>query len=344
MSKRTDFLVSIAETIKDYRKGEIPEPTPDHVERWINQFSKSVQLPLLSEIDHVLKKTYLSRERVISFLKTLIDTEKLVGDEPCEFWRSVNFLDIQGGGNSQTDMLELFNEILCDQCGLGIEQCGDNGSVYIYLDDGVFTGNRVRHDLEGWMRDQAPEKTNLHIITIALHSNGQYYADSNIKKVINATGKSIDMTWWRAIELENRKGYRNESDVLWPASVPNDASVKTYVSKMNYPPVLRNVEGMADKSLFSTWERKNLLEQEFLVEGVKIRQMCSHLGDTQRPLGHMTLEALGFGTPIVTFRNCPNNAPLVFWVGDPWYPLFPRITNSQTKIERPLRNLKNRIS
>lgn len=30
---------------------------------------------------------------------------------------------------------------------------------------------------------------------------------------------------------------------------------------------------------------------------------------------------------MVTFRNCPNNCPLAFWVGDPWYPLFPRLNN-----------------
>jgi hypothetical protein len=44
-------------------------------------------------------------------------------------------------------------------------------------------------------------------------------------------------------------------------------------------------------------------------------------------VGNMVLSTLGFGSTIVTFRNCPNNAPLAFWAGDPWYPLFPRKIN-----------------
>jgi hypothetical protein len=41
----------------------------------------------------------------------------------------------------------------------------------------------------------------------------------------------------------------------------------------------------------------------------------------------MILETLGFGSTLVTFRNCPNNCPLAFWAGYPWYPLFQRKTN-----------------
>jgi hypothetical protein len=47
----------------------------------------------------------------------------------------------------------------------------------------------------------------------------------------------------------------------------------------------------------------------------------------------MVLETLGFGSLIVTFRNCPNNTPLALWAGDPWYPLFPRITNTDTSLQ-----------
>lgn len=42
---------------------------------------------------------------------------------------------------------------------------------------------------------------------------------------------------------------------------------------------------------------------------------------------------------ILTYRNCPNNAPLAFWVDAPWYPLFPRTTNTQTAMRRMFANL-----
>ena len=34
MSERDDLLVSVASEIKTYRKGELPEPTLEHVDRW----------------------------------------------------------------------------------------------------------------------------------------------------------------------------------------------------------------------------------------------------------------------------------------------------------------------
>jgi hypothetical protein len=54
MKTRNELLTSIATTIQDYRAGEISKPTPAHVDRWVKQFDVAVQLPLLSELDHVL--------------------------------------------------------------------------------------------------------------------------------------------------------------------------------------------------------------------------------------------------------------------------------------------------
>ena len=339
MSEREDLLSSIANTIRDYRASDLPTPTPEHVDRWVRQFDEAVQITILREMDHVLKRTYFSLEDVTRFLRGLLQTEKLAGKDPCTFWRTVHFLDIQGGGNSQTDMLALFDAILHERCGFGIEDCGGDNAVYLYLDDGIFTGNRVRRDLEAWIRDQAPVNATLHIVSIALHSGGQYYAGRYITNAATSAGKAISVTWWRAIELEDRKTYSSTADVLRPIAIPNDAAVQAYVQAMGYPPTLRQPGNVGGNALFSSDEGKNLLEQEFLKAGAKIRQLCPNLGATQRPLGHMTLDTLGFGSLIVTFRNCPNNAPLALWVGDPWYPLFPRTTNSQTEIMRMFADL-----
>lgn len=51
MAEQDDLLASIAEKIVDYREGDLPTPTPQHVERWINQFDAGVQLPILREMD-----------------------------------------------------------------------------------------------------------------------------------------------------------------------------------------------------------------------------------------------------------------------------------------------------
>ncbi len=339
MTERQTLLQSIAQTTADYRAGELDAPTPEHVDRWIKQFDGAVQLPMLREMDHVLKRTYFSLERVTDFLRGLIGTEKLTGKDHCAFWRCVHFLDIQGGGNSQTEMLALFNEVLQEGCSFGVEQCGDEEAVYMYLDDAIFTGNRVRRDLEGWIANEAPSAAKLHTVSIALHSGGWHYASGYIAKAATAAGKRIDVTPWRAIELEDRRNRTDSADVLRPTTIPADAAVESYVQAMKHKPTLRRPGHLGVNALFSSEERRNVLEQEFLKAGARIRQMCPNLGDTQRPLGHITLETLGFGSLIVTFRNCPNNAPLALWVGEPWYPLFPRTTNSQTAIKRLFEDL-----
>ena len=339
MTERYDLLTSIAQTIADYRAGDLDAPTPEHVDRWLSQFDPAVQLPMLREMDHVLKRTYFSLDRVTDFLKGLIETEKLVGNDSCAFWRSVHFLDVQGGGNSQTDILALFNEVLQEKCGFGIDDCGEESTTYLYLDDGVFTGNRVRRDLETWIKDRAPSEATLHIVSIATHSGGQYYANKYINNAAKTAEKKVDTTWWHAIELEDRKYYSATADVLRPTSIPDDEAVVAYVEEMNYEPTLRSAGSIGTKALYSSEQGKNLLEQEFLKAGVRIRHMCPNLGNTQRPLGHITLETLGFGSLIVTYRNCPNNTPLALWVGDPWYPLFPRTTNTQTAAKRQFEKL-----
>ena len=344
--ERQQYLQSIANTIADYRKGEIEAPTPDHVNRWVNQFEDKVQLPLLRELDHVLKRTYFSKQRVMAFLRKLIYAENLTGNNPQEFWRSANFLDIQGGGDSQRDMLKLFSEVLRGEFSFGIEDCGQRDDVFIYLDDGLFTGNRVRQDIEKWVINTAPAQAKVYVVYIALHKSGFHYAKKYIRDAIQKARKNIDIEWRPAlaIELENRifnkkenKEYSDSSDVLLPTFIPDDPAVKNYVESMKRKPKLRPSGNPGTAKLFSSDEAKILLEQEFLKTGVRIRQRCSNLMVRHRPLGYMKLETLGFGSLIVTYRNCPNNAPLALWAGDPWYPLFPRVTNTQTAIRRTIR-------
>ncbi len=335
MSTRDDLLASIANTSKDYQVGVRPAPTPAHVDRWVNQFDSAVQLPILTELDHVLKKTYFNRELVAWFLKGLIINKDLAGNDPCSFWRGINFLDIQQGGNSQRDMLSLFDSFLYEHCGVHVAGCGGTEPVYVYLDDVIFTGGRVLQDMSSWIKTSAPAKAKVHIITIAYHRGGQYYAKNKIAEVADAAKKKIELVWWRCIEIEDTKARINTSDVLRPTMLPPaDTLVAAYAAGMQHKPIFRTPSSVGMNEFFSSETGRHVLEQEFLKAGVRIRQMCPHFIAYQRPLGTMGLETLGFGSLIVTYRNCPNNAPLALWAGDPWYPLFERTTNSATAIKR----------
>ena len=344
MLTREQLLNSIADTIHDYRVGDpsVPTPTPEYVDRWVSQFDKEVQLPILQEMDHVLKQTYFSKIRVTEFLKGLIHTRALVGDDPCKFWRDVKFLAIQEGGNSQTDMLALFNELLEAQCGFGIDECGNNASTFLYLDDGIFTGNRTRGDLRAWVRNEAPAKSELHIATIAIHLSGYFHAMKHIKKAANAADKKIDIQGWSKMELENRMTVRckDRADILRLTKMPDEPNVQEYIEHAQYRPKLRSPGNIGGKALYTCDEGKRLLEWEFFKKGVRILKQNPKLGPRQRPLGHTPFDTLGFGSLIVTYRNCPNNAPLALWVEKSWYPLFPRVTHSYGEIKRRLAHQK----
>lgn len=326
MAEMNQLLQAVATVIADYRQGEIPEPNPDHVGRWIAQFDPGVRQDVLREVAHVLGKTYLSRARCEQFVQAVANSPKLAGDDPGTFWRNASFLHIQQGGQSQADMLRLFAATLRHNFGINPLPQGPS-DTFIYLDDVSFSGNRILNDLRAWIAGAAPPNCTVHIIVMALHSGGQFYANMELNKAAKAVGKTIAFKWWRSDELEDRRSHTDNSDVLRPTKIPDDPRVAAYVAAMTYKPVLRSPGNVGGLAFFSSDAARQLLEQEFLKVGCRIREICPNLPVRHRPLGFMALETLGFGTMIATYRNCPNNAPLALWVGDPWIPLLPRKNN-----------------
>ena len=341
MTERADLLDSIALTIADYREGDLTKPTPGHVERWINQFNVEMQVPILREMDHVLNRIYFSRKKTAGFLIGLFQTESLVGDNPCAFWGGVKFLNIQRNGASQQEMLALFSKVLEQKCGFSVDDCGSDPKVFVYLDDAIFSGGTVHQDLIHWIETDAPDNAILYVIVIATHE-GFFFNKQKITQELAKSGKTIKIKWWQLVNLENRRTYADTSDVLWPVSIPDDPAVQEYITNnLEYKPHPRNPGKVGTLGIFSSDTGRQVLEQEFLKAGVRIRQMCPNLNQFQRPLGNIVLDSFGFGSLVVTFRNCPNNAPLALWVGDPWYPLFPRTTNSATSVKKLFMSIEN---
>jgi hypothetical protein len=362
MSRKIELYNSIAEIIADYREGEISKPYPNHVYKWINQFNDSIQVPILEEVNHVLRRTYITKEHVRIFLTSLLNNRNLVKGEPRPFWGSVTFLNIQLGGNSQKDMLAIFDRVLVAQCGLITADCSvpdPNEKIiwrpirnkyggfiyknhcpifeeisaplidrtYIYIDDIIFSGGRVSQDLKEWITHNAPDNITIHIITMANHRSGLIYANNEINKIIGLNNKNVKLMWWSSFDIEDRREYINSSNVLRPTTIPSDYIVQEYYNNLKCIQQLRNIGNACENNFFSCETGRHILEQEFLKAGVRILADCQKLKGYQRPLGNSFHNTLGFGSMMVTFRNCPNNCPLVFWVGHPWYPLFPRKTN-----------------
>ena len=349
MLERKDLLVSIATTIEDYRKGEIPPPNPDHIDRWIGQFNADVQVPLLRELDFVLNKTYFSKNDVTGYFSDQIKNPKIVGDEPKAFWRSAHLFDIQQHGHSQTEILKLFGEALEVQCGMQLGDCGRAEGPFVYLDDALFSGQRIGNDLSAWIQNDAPDGAEVHIIVIATHSLGKYQCAERLKRTCAQAGKAISFRWSAPACLENRLARRNISEVLWPTEVPANELLAAYMSEDNqFPFQPRQPGGQLKHAIFSSEENRQLLEREMLLAGVKIRSFSRNPSPSLRPLGFSAF-GLGFGSMIVTFRNCPNNTPLALWWGDHeaapghpfrnWYPLLPRKTYGPAEVTNNAENL-----
>ena len=213
-----------------------------------------------------------------------------------------------------------------------------SGGAFIYLDDALFTGGRIGADLSDWMAN-GPDKATLHIIVIASHRFGEWKCTERLEQAAIGSGKDIVPHFWAAIRLENRKSHRYRSEVLWPTVLPDDDDLQNYVqSETRFPFEPRQPGGRLRKNIFSSENGRQLLEKELLLAGVRIRSFCDNPSPAIRPLGFGPF-GVGFGSMIVTYRNCPNNCPLALWWGDPnaepyhpfskWYPLLPRKTHSQ---------------
>jgi hypothetical protein len=94
MSTVKQYAKSIAATAADYRSGELDPFDSDHVTTRAEQFDEGERLPVLAEMDHILKKTYFPESAVTDFLKGLIEHPKLAGEKPAKFWKDAGVLDI----------------------------------------------------------------------------------------------------------------------------------------------------------------------------------------------------------------------------------------------------------
>ena len=335
MNERSNLLESISTTIKDYRSGEVPESTPDHVERWVKQFDTDAQIHILREIDHIFKTTYYSKAHFLTFFDEHINKKS----DPYDFWRRANILEIQKKGNSQREILNLFDKVLKKQIGISFREMPPSDGPCVYIDDALFTGARIKDDLLPWIEKYDQDIVNLHILVIAVHRLGKWHCGESLKKKARSSGKNLRFKFWSSNEFENRIRYSSHSDVLWPVDIPDDVALKKYLEGGDpFPFVPRKDDGFPF-SIFSSEGGRQVLERQFLNAGVKIRSSCSqNLKKFWRPLGFSHF-GLGFGSMVVTFRNCPNNCPLALWWGDPkatpgnimskWYPLFQRKINTE---------------
>ena len=319
---RALLLESTAARAGDYRTGEVPAITPTRVDQWLNQFPSDVQLPVLAEVDHVLSRSYVRRSAFESFFAEVVIDPKLVENDPAAFWGPARFFNQQKLGQSQAAMLKMFDSALQNACGRSVFGTGDAGGRLVYVDDAVYSGMHMINDLKQVI-PEAAKHTEICLVFYAVHNQGVAYAMGELTKGFRAAGKTVNFSGLARLNLENKTA--TNSDILWPKVVPDHEQTKQYLASLPRSFEFRTGDQVGKNSFFSSGAARHLLEQEFLKAGSVIRSENGNLNKFARPLGNRVMVSFGFGALIVTYRNCANNCPLVFWAGAE--PLFHRNNN-----------------
>lgn len=332
----------IVDIIGDYENNVM---TAEHVVNWASQFDACDQEFILDELAVIFGKTYYSKakckESLSTRLKFLSDHYKFA-DVPT-FLRNTVFLDLQAEHKSQKELLQLLEEIIIEEYQLSLNDCGQKASHYLYLDDVLSTGNTIYSQLSNWLAATnsidgsktnlaylKANNVNLSVCLLCLHQWGRSNVEFRlIKNVDEETKKHIKYFCTYLVE-NNLKGPNPALNLMLP--VDNQlAEVGRYLNTIegantNADRAFRKSNQPNAEKLFSSPENRNRLEGIFLKKGIEILERVQNLTvKSIRPLGYtiMSHKTLGLGTLFFTYRNIPNNCPIVFWWGNNnWRPLF----------------------
>ncbi|WHX40379.1 hypothetical protein QNH36_22505 [Mesobacillus sp. AQ2] len=338
---KENLINSIVEITQDYKNGTIM--SYDHVNRWVEQFEASSQTTILSEIEHLLKNNYISRSKAYTLLEGYINIPEIFTDNFFQNRHKIKLLNIQGRGGSQNELLDLMDEIIKDRYNFSIYEYEPlETQRYIYLDDCMYTGNRLYRDIENWINIAKPNTT-LYILYFAWYKNNFEYRKNMIEAI--CAQKYIKVCFWKYKEFSNNI-FSDNHDFFWP-SIANSYSQEVldfieYIDEKrtekqrNNIPILRESNIAYQTGMFSSIEKRSILEKTFLEKGVFIFNLINEPNQSMKPMGYDYHNTLGFGSFFITYRNIANNCPIVLWWGDPnkqypinqWYPLFPRTTNN----------------
>lgn len=318
--------------------------TPDHILDWVAQFEIADREFILDELLHLLPQTYLSRDNCKNLLRSYIVhwTKQFKYADVAAFIVETMFLDLQSEQKSQRELLGLLDEILQQEYGCSLAQAGQNIKRYIYLDDVLSTGNTIYRNLNDWLlaasrTDGAKNnfqfidtnKIKIYVCLLCCHSWGLNNSKFRLMTSVGPRVENCIEYYWFAEVQNNLKDFNQSLNHMLPIN-DNTPVINQYLNSIdatsNSDRAFRPVNMPSVEKLFSTPASRNRLETLFLVKGIEILSRVGELRVKQiRPLGYTVKshKTFGLGTLFFTYRNIPNNCPLVFWWGNNnWKPLF----------------------
>lgn len=337
-----EYISAIATIVSDYRKKELDIPLDEnHVAKWLDQFEESERYIVIKEMFQILSRNYIKAEKIEMFLTQII--EKVKNDS--DGLENVAFLNLQTKGKSQ----DLFCEMVKDICKneyeidckiITSEQDIGDEKIYVYIDDGMYTGYRSAKDILPLITNILPEGTSLKIYYMVAYSNAFFYYESKFRD--QARNRNIAISFEVGQYKNNDRNVESSKiDFIWPEEKVNVfPEVAAYEKKLKqtgkanylYDPWAQG----SNPGMFTDYESRESVEAIFLKYGIRIANKIGR--STYRPLGISNTPSFGFGSIYITDFNISNTCPLVLWWGnladntdDPigcWYPLFPRRTNN----------------
>lgn len=169
-------------------------------------------------------------------------------------------------------------------------------------------------------------------------SSDNFDNDYYIRK-LKSEFPTIEFDFWAENFIRRESNQLQNHLTLEPtlAQIVDEYS-SSYLSQISFQdPIIRRVDARTEE-LFTDFSSRKIVENIFLKYGSQLVLNAKNPAESMRPLGFNKLPSMGFGAMFFTYRNIPNNCPLVLWYGDPtkpnwhplskWYPLFQRRVNS----------------
>jgi hypothetical protein len=312
-------IEELASFVDQYRGARVPN-AKKHVRSWLQAFDEPDRVG--DELAQVLRSSFLTREQAASELGDWLTNPKKVSKGLINSWDEATFLDIAERGGSQRDVLDLLDE---EAAAKGEEpirsRSGDR--VFVYADDVSVHGMRILNDLTSWATHDAPAEFDLLILLEWELAGQETYVTNELKTRARRAGRTGRIRWWCNEQF-------TRADCYSPSELPDNEELVAWREEMGVEEIALRT-GTATGRFFSSDESRRRIESEFLIAGAKILANNRHLNPRKymRPLGNAIWRnaPLGLGVPIVTWRNCPNSAPLALWAEGIGTPLFPRQSN-----------------
>lgn len=332
-----EFACKIHETIKDYRNEDGIHITPDDICEWALQFGDEAQF-MLQELSHLLPQIYFSKDRVKKEIRNILNELYIFFRYTSidDFMQDVEFLCLQPKGKSQWILLQMIDFIVKDKTSHDLIYYKNfQKKIFVYVDDVLASGGTIGRDLLKWLEGNnhaesiANKKITLVVSLLCSHSWGRSFVDYRIHRTYPKLRNQIIWGW--AYEIQNHLKWAIQSLNIAIPIKDQPEDVRNYISTLRASKyeeyAYREINNPVHETFFTSPENRIRYENNLLNKGLEIIAKVDSPHDGLRPLGiiNPNYKTFGLGTHFFTWRNIPNNSPLVFWWDIPahgWKPLF----------------------